>query len=77
VGHTAKEHMLEHSKTDCVGEWRLVMDGERRLICVSCAAEYVATPALRKAAIDENLAGTFLRRLADEGDTVRDLDDVA
>ena len=69
--------MLEHTKTECVGEWRLVMEGERRLVCEGCGAEFAATPARRKAAIDENLAGTFLRRLADEGEAVRDLDDVA
>ena len=69
--------MLEHAKTECVGEWRLVMEGERRLMCEGCGAEFAATPARRKAAIDENLAGTFLRRLADEGEAVRDLDDVA
>lgn len=76
--------MLDHRKSDCTGEWRLVMNiGERQLICGNCGARYVATPARRKAAVDENLAGTFLKRLAEEGTGSRrwdgspELDDVA
>jgi hypothetical protein len=52
-------------------------DGERHLECEGCGARYVATPARRKAAVDENLAGTFLRRLANEGARAPGLDDVA
>lgn len=78
--------MLEHRKTECIGEWRLVMGEEgHHLECEVCGAQYTATPARRKAAVDENLAGTFLRRLANEGseatadldDTPPELDDVA
>lgn len=70
--------MVEHTKSDCTGEWRLVMgEGERRLECDGCGARYTATPARRKAAVDENLAGAFLRRLANEGARAPDLDDVA
>lgn len=70
--------MVEHRITNCTGEWRLVMgEGERHLECEGCGARYAATPARRKAAVDENLAGTFLRRLANEGARPPGLDDVA
>lgn len=73
--------MLEHRREECTGEWRLVLRGDvRQIACAQCGAEYIATPARRRAAVDENLAGTFLRRLADEGDSSEaepDLDDVA
>lgn len=80
---SGRRQMLDHRKSNCTGEWRLVMDGgERQLICEHCGARYVATPARRKAAVDENLAGTFLRRLAEEGAgspewDASELDDVA
>jgi hypothetical protein len=73
--------MLEHRNVECTGEWRLVVRGEnRQIVCAGCGAEYVATPARRRAAVDEILAGSYLRRLADEGadaDVGSDLDEVA
>lgn len=72
--------MLDHKRLECTGEWRLVMnEGNRHLECDACCALYVATPGRRKAAIDENLAGTFLKRLANEGSNAAapDLDDAA
>jgi hypothetical protein len=59
---------LAHAHQDCTGNWRLVGSTERRLIrCDTCAAEHEATPEHRLAAIDENYAGIYLRRLAAEG----------
>jgi len=59
---------LSHTHDDCVGNWRLVGASDRRRIrCDRCAAEHDATPEHRLAAIDENYAGIYLRRLAAEG----------
>jgi hypothetical protein len=73
--------MLEHRCAECTGEWRLILNGEDRLIaCARCGAEYAATPARRRAAVDEILAGAYLRRLTNEGVGSYgdpDLDDVA
>lgn len=44
--------------------------GEARQIrCDHCAAQFAATPENRLAAIDENYAGIYLRRLTAEGMT--------
>ncbi|HSK18552.1 MAG TPA: hypothetical protein VK912_05390 [Longimicrobiales bacterium] len=59
---------LKHIHDDCVGNWRLVGASEmRRIRCDRCCAEHEATPDHRLAAIDENYAGIYLRRLAAEG----------
>ena len=59
---------LEHGTGECVGHWRLVgSELMRRVRCDRCDAEYVATAERRLAAIDENYAGIYLRRLAGEG----------
>jgi hypothetical protein len=59
---------LAHTHGECVGNWRLVGSIEQRRICCDrCAAEHDATPDHRLAAIDENYAGIYLRRLAAEG----------
>jgi hypothetical protein len=59
---------LAHAHDDCVGNWRLVgTTGERTIRCDHCAADHEATPDHRLAAIDENYAGIYLRRLAAEG----------
>lgn len=59
---------LEHATERCTGNWRLVGAGETRTItCETCAACYPATPENRLAAIDENYAGIYLRRLTAEG----------
>jgi hypothetical protein len=59
---------LEHLSQTCTGNWRLVGTGEDRTIrCESCRAVVAATPEHRLAAIDENYAGIYLRRLAAEG----------
>ena len=59
---------LEHLADSCVGNWRLVGTGEDRHIrCDACRAEITASPEHRLAAIDENYAGIYLRRLAAEG----------
>jgi hypothetical protein len=62
--------MLEliHTTDECVGNWRLVGASDRRRIrCDRCGSEHDATPEHRLAAIDENYAGIYLRRLAAEG----------
>jgi hypothetical protein len=59
---------LTHTSDDCTGNWRLVGEGQqRRIRCERCRAEHPATPDRRLAAIDENYAGIYLRRLAAEG----------
>ncbi len=59
---------IEHTLDDCVGNWRLLGVSEDRAIqCDGCAARYLATPENRLAAIDENYAGIYLRRLSSEG----------
>jgi hypothetical protein len=59
--------MLEHRR-ECTGNWRLVGTGEERCIrCDQCEVRYTATPENRLAAIDENYAGIYLRRLTAEG----------
>ena len=62
--------MLEliHANDDCTGNWRLNGNSERRRIrCDACSSEHDATAENRLAAIDENYAGIYLRRLAAEG----------
>jgi hypothetical protein len=60
--------VLAHRDGDCTGNWRLIGTGEQRLIrCDKCQAEFAATPENRLAAIDENYAGIYLRRLTAEG----------
>jgi hypothetical protein len=60
--------VIEHRLEDCTGNWRLLGVGEDRTIqCDGCTATYAATPEHRLAAIDENYAGIYLRRLASEG----------
>jgi hypothetical protein len=59
---------LAHTNDECTGSWRLVGPSDhRRIRCDRCAAEHDATPDHRLAAIDENYAGIYLRRLAAEG----------
>jgi hypothetical protein len=59
---------LGHRNDDCTGNWRLVGSSENRSIrCDGCGAEHEATADHRLAAIDENYAGIYLRRLAAEG----------
>ncbi len=62
--------VLEHRSEDCTGNWRLVGTGDDRCIrCDRCDTRYSATPENRLAAIDENYAGIYLRRLTAEGTT--------
>ena len=59
---------LEHGNERCTGNWRLVGSGSsRRISCERCNAAFTATPENRLAAIDENYAGIYLRRLTAEG----------
>lgn len=59
---------LEHATGECIGNWRLVGTAETRVItCEQCLAQFGATPENRLAAIDENYAGIYLRRLSSEG----------
>jgi hypothetical protein len=60
--------LLEHVFSDCTGNWRLVGAGDERVIrCDRCDSRHAATPENRLAAIDENYAGIYLRRLTAEG----------
>lgn len=60
--------MLNHENGHCTGNWRLVGRGEdRRIACEKCDRSYTPTPENRLAAIDENYAGIYLRRLTAEG----------
>ncbi len=60
--------VLEHRFPECAGNWRLVGSGEERAIrCDRCDCSHPATPENRLAAIDENYAGIYLRRLTAEG----------
>lgn len=60
--------VLEHEQGGCTGDWRLLGGGtERQIACDVCGRAYPATAANRLAAIDENYAGIYLRRLASEG----------
>ena len=59
---------LPHTHDECTGNWRLCGTGEERHIrCDRCDAEHDASAEHRLAAIDENYAGIYLRRLAAEG----------
>lgn len=59
---------LAHALDICTGNWRLVGNSDRRrIMCDRCGSEHEATPDHRLAAIDENYAGIYLRRLAAEG----------
>lgn len=59
---------LRHTSEACTGNWRLLGTGRQRVIrCDRCVAEHAATADNRLAAIDENYAGIYLRRLAAEG----------
>lgn len=65
--------VLVHTQEDCTGNWRLVGSGDTRQIrCDRCASQFSATPENRLAAIDENYAGIYLRRLTAEGITYLD-----
>ena len=60
--------LLEHDNGECTGSWRLLgAVPDRRIECEQCGSAYPATPGNRLAAIDENYAGIYLRRLACEG----------
>jgi hypothetical protein len=59
---------LQHLTGICTGNWRLVGAADQRtIVCDQCGAEFEATPDNRLAAIDENYAGIYLRRLTSEG----------
>jgi hypothetical protein len=59
---------ISHTTDDCTGNWRMLGIGEDRTIqCDVCTARFVASPENRLAAIDENYAGIYLRRLSSEG----------
>lgn len=60
--------MMKHKDGACTGNWRLIGTGrKRRITCERCDAAFDATPENRLAAIDENYAGIYLRRLTAEG----------
>lgn len=63
------EVILKHlHDEDCLGTWRVQPLGTEKILrCDGCRITYPATPENRLAAIDENYAGIYLRRLTAEG----------
>lgn len=62
---------LEHAAEHCTGNWRLFGNGKaRKVACERCLAAFTPTPDNRLAAIDENYAGIYLRRLTAEGGAI-------
>jgi hypothetical protein len=62
---------LPHDSETCTGEWRLGGNAKhRRLYCNGCGVRVEPTQENRLAAIDENYAGIYLRRLTTEGVTL-------
>ena len=55
---------LNHSHSGCTGNWSL--EGAF-VACSGCGRRYLATPRIRMAAVDENLAGELLDRLTERG----------
>lgn len=69
---------MDHIEGRCTGNWRLVGYGQdREIACEKCGASYRASPENRLAAIDENYAGIYLRRLTAEGLAQREDRDAA
>lgn len=59
---------LDHLTPECVGHWKTTGSGkDKSLYCDRCEISHPATPDNRTAAIDENYAGIYLRRLTSEG----------
>lgn len=60
---------LPHAHDDCTGRWGLVADerGTLYVCCDTCLRCFPATARNKMAAIEENFALLYLRRLADEG----------
>lgn len=59
---------LQHERPECTGNWRFIKTPTERVIrCDTCHVDFPATNEVRSAAIDENYAGIYLRRLAAEG----------
>lgn len=56
--------MLAHRHDDCTGNWRLQ---HSLIVCTRCGRSHPATPENRVAAMDENYAGSMLRRAAQRG----------
>lgn len=62
--------VIRHGNDDCIGNWRIAGQGSsRQLECDHCKVRLPYSPENRLAAIDENYAGIYLRRLTGEGRT--------
>jgi len=61
--------ILAHHHDRCTGVWRgMYEDGNDLIYCTECRIRYAnCSLELRYAAIDENWAGIYLKRLTDEG----------
>lgn len=62
--------LLSHNSPECCGNWRSIYsDGKKQMIikCEICGKTYNATGENRLAAIDENYAGIYLKRMTIEG----------
>ncbi len=61
-------HNLRHVRSECTGNWaEVAFYRQPYLACSTCGARHHATPALRRAADEENETGRLLEELADEG----------
>lgn len=60
-----------HTDDGCTGNWIIEGSDEERIIrCSGCGALAVASLEHRVEAVDENICGHMLRRLADDGATI-------
>jgi hypothetical protein len=55
---------MDHTHSGCTGNWSL--EGAF-VACSVCGRRYLASPRIRMAAVDENLAGELLNRLTARG----------
>jgi hypothetical protein len=60
---------IRHAHPECIGRWALHEPSAkpRFLKCTHCGIEWEGTADARLAAIDENYAGIYLRKLCAEG----------
>lgn len=59
---------LRHARSECTGTWtEVALWRQPYIACTTCGVRHHATPALRRAAEEENATGRLLEELADEG----------
>jgi hypothetical protein len=66
---------LDHHELVCTGQWTLLGIGKQRTLrCSACTRQHPPTPENRELALGENYAGIWLRRLANEGSDLINVD---